>query len=136
MTVEIHPDDIAPCGMDCGVCYARLRIRNRCSGCRADDSLKPKTRVACRIKNCERLSGTGEKHCFGCDDFPCQALKHLDKRYRTKCGMSMIENLKNVDKLGLERFCIEEAERWTCPGCGGTICVHRAECPSCGRRWR
>lgn len=32
---------IAPCGINCGVCNAYLRVRNKCQGCRIDDINKP-----------------------------------------------------------------------------------------------
>lgn len=41
------------------------------------------------------------KYCFGCDSFLCDRLKNLDKRYRANYGMSMIENLENIRKLGV-----------------------------------
>ena len=46
---------IAPCGMNCGICMAYLREKNKCPGCRGDDTNKPVTRVGCKIKNCEAI---------------------------------------------------------------------------------
>ncbi len=60
-------------------------------------------------------------------------MKRLDKRYRTKYGMSMIENLTSIRERGLDEFVAGERVRWTCPGCGGVICTHRPECVYCGR---
>jgi rubrerythrin len=48
--------------------------------------------------------------------------------------MSMIENLGNMEKLGLRRFIKEEAARWTCPECGAILCVHKEQCIRCGRK--
>ncbi len=127
---------IAPCGMNCRLCYAYVRDRNVCPGCRGEDPSKPKYCVVCRIKTCEKMAGDGRGFCFGCDTFPCARLKRLDKRYRTKYGMSMIENLGMIESSGMDRFLQAERERRTCPECGGVICVHKAECPSCGRAWR
>jgi hypothetical protein len=31
----------------------------------------------------------------------------------------------------LDAFAASEEERWRCPDCGGTICVHRGYCLSC-----
>ena len=67
------------------------------------------------------------------NDFPCDQLKHLDKRYRTKYKMSMIENLAHIKKLGLTKFVANEKKRWACSECGGTICVHKGYCYSCGK---
>ncbi len=121
---------IAPCGMNCGICLAYLRDKNNCSGCRAINKGKPVTRVNCRIKNCSLLRDkTG--YCFQCCSFPCDKLKHLDIRYRTKYNMSMIENLVYIENKGIEKFIKKEAKRWRCPECGGTICVHKGYCLNC-----
>jgi hypothetical protein len=109
---------IAPCGMNCGLCMAFLRSRNACPGRRGDDSGKPKTRVACRIKTCDRRIRAGAKYCGGCSSFPCELLMRLDKRYRSKYGMSMIENLKAIQASGIRRFVRDEQTKWVCPGCG------------------
>jgi hypothetical protein len=46
--------------------------------------------------------------------------------------MSMLENLKNIEDLGIRAFVRNEKGRWTCLECGGTICVHRGYCSTCG----
>ena len=127
---------IAPCGMNCGLCVAFLRSRNACPGCRGDDRGKPKTRVACRIRTCDRRIRTGEEYCGGCSSFPCELLLRLDKRYRAKYGMSMVENLKAIHASGIRRFIRNEQAKWACPGCGEMLCVHKAQCLACQRRWR
>jgi len=125
---------IAPCGMNCGICMAYLRDKNKCSGCRATDTNKAISVIRCRIKNCEAIQKSEVKFCFGCNNFPCKNLKHLDKRYRAKYNMSMIENLENIKKNGIRKFIRNEKIRWSCSECGGTICVHRGYCYSCGKR--
>lgn len=125
---------IAPCGMNCNICMAYLREKNKCHGCRESNLNKPVTRTKCKIKNCEFFQKEGTQFCFECSDFPCDKLKHLDKRYRTKYNMSMIENLENIQKLGLKEFLENERARWTCSKCGGTICVHKGYCYSCGEQ--
>ena len=124
---------IAPCGMNCGVCFAFLRQRHPCPGCRVDDPRKPKTRRGCRIRNCAESRG---RFCAGCARFPCARLSHLDERYHRNYGMSMIENLRRIKTGGLQRFVEQERARWACPGCGATLCVHQAACPACARPWR
>ena len=130
----IKSELVAPCGMNCALCMAWLRSKNHCPGCRGDDSKKAKTCVSCVIKNCKRLDETGSKYCSpGCDKYPCRRLRDLDKRYRTKYHMSMIENLENIEKLGIRAFVRNENARWACPECGGIICVHRGCCYTCGQ---
>jgi hypothetical protein len=127
---------IAPCGMNCRLCYAYIREKNACPGCRDDDSLKPITRVRCKIKICDELTKGKVKYCSGCDSFPCKNLDRLDKRYRTKYSMSMIGNLKNIKQLGIQNFIRQEKERWACSKCGETVCVHKECCVFCGNKWR
>lgn len=45
--------------------------------------------------------------------FPCDRLNHLDERYKTKYGMSMIDNLVHIKKFGVRHFIRNEKERWT-----------------------
>jgi hypothetical protein len=122
---------IAPCGMDCGLCLARLRERKSCDGCNGPDATKPPHCVVCAIKTCDERE-SGADFCFACGRFPCRRLKDLDKRYRLKYGMSMIENLEAIRDGGLDAFVVRERTRWECPECGGVICVHRQECFYCG----
>jgi hypothetical protein len=116
--------------MNCALCIGYQREKNRCQGCRGDDEGKPASCVACRIGNCERMK---KRFCFSCDMFPCRRLKQLDKRYRLRYGMSMIENLSVIEKNGVREFVRREKARWVCPGCGNLLSVHRRACPHCGR---
>ena len=125
---------IAPCGMNCGVCMAYLREKNACTGCRGVNTYKPVTRVRCKIKNCTKFCSGKAKYCFECKNFPCDVLKHLDTRYRTKYNMSMIENLENIKNFGIRKFIKNEEVRWACSKCGGKICVHKGFCIECGRK--
>ena len=127
---------IAPCGMNCRLCRAYIREKNACPGCRVDDSLKPQTRVMCKIKICDELTKGKIKYCSSCGRFPCTNLNHLDKRYRTKYGMSMIDNLENIKQFGIRNFARQEKERWACSNCGETICVHKESCIFCDNKWR
>jgi|WetSurMetagenome_2_1015567.scaffolds.fasta_scaffold53183_2 hypothetical protein len=127
---------IAPCGMNCRLCRAFGRDKNACPGCRGDDSFKSKSCTLCRIKNCEQMEIAGVKYCFSCDSFPCARLSHLDRRYRTKYGMSMIDNIRDIRDCGIRHFIRSEKEKWACPKCGKMICVHKPKCLYCGYKWR
>ena len=135
-TTAMHIMAIAPCGMNCRLCRAYIRDKKACPGCRGEDSFKSKACATCRIKNCEKIAKDKLKYCFSCDCFPCDRLNHLDKRYRTKYGMSMIDNLNNIKKSGIRQFVRDEKEKWTCPECGEIICVHKPQCLSCEHKWR
>lgn len=125
---------IAPCGMNCGICSAYLREKNKCPGCREDDASKAISVLRCRIKSCENIQDGKLKFCFKCENYPCARMKHLDKRYRTKYKMSMIENLENIKQSGIRQFVNNEKIRWACSKCGGTINVHKGYCYSCGKK--
>jgi len=117
---------IAPCGMNCAICMAFLRAKNTCIGCWSPDRKYHKN---CAIRSCINLKG---KYCFTCPAFPCRRLVQLDARYRKNYGMSMLRNLEAIQKRGIRNFIKNEKERWTCTTCGGTICVHRHCCYTCG----
>ena len=125
---------IAPCGMNCGVCYAYLRKERKCSGCHGDNTDKSAYCINCITRNCEMIKISQSGFCFECDKYPCKRLKQLDKRYRTKYAMSMIENLESIKGVGISAFIENEKERWRCMKCGGVICVHRGYCDNCGER--
>ena len=122
------------CGIYCGNCGY---LNKDCRGCGYEEGKTFWTNMMpskiCPLYDCCRNTRNLE-HCGLCDDFPCKNLKHLDKRYRTKYSMSMIENLENIKKPGIEEFLRNEKIRWTCTECGGTICVHKSYCYNCGRK--
>jgi hypothetical protein len=127
---------IAPCGMNCGVCanyLARKNDLNRqgfkrmyCEGC-----LPRGKSCLFMAGKCDKLGKGLVRFCFECADFPCKRLKALDKRYREKYHMSMIENLKAIQENGIEDFMKRESEKWRCADCGEMICCHNGLCLSC-----
>ena len=126
---------IAPCGMNCRLCRAYVRERKACPGCYGNDDLKSKSTAMCGIKNCEMLKAGKSTYCFECEKFPCPKLNHLDKRYRTKYGMSMIDNLKMIHEVGIMAFIRNEKLRWVCHECGDLMCVQIPTCLTCGYIW-
>jgi hypothetical protein len=127
---------IAPCGMNCGLCISYLAMKN-------DLNSKGLKRVYCkgclpRGKNCVHMGDQCQvlreglvRFCFECKGFPCKRLKALDKRYRTKYHMSMLENLRFIQEHGVESFLEKEAAMWKCPDCGNPICCHIGLCLNC-----
>jgi hypothetical protein len=124
---------IAPCGMNCAVCSAYLRDKDKCPGCRIENTNKRASVDRCKIKNCKFIQKDNLEFCSGCEIFPCKRLKNLNQRYKTKYNMSMVENLEYIKDFGMEKFLENEDKRWTCSDCGGTICVHKGYCDSCGK---
>ncbi len=131
----IKPILIAPCGMNCTICHAYLRDKNKCLGCRIFDENKSVYCQKCIIANCEVIKTNKSKFCYECDKFPCKKLKSLDKRYANKYHMSMLENLENIKVSGIDEFIKNEEIRWTCKSCGSLICVHKNSCLNCGEPW-
>jgi hypothetical protein len=98
-----------------------------CTGC------LPRGKNCTFMKNqCDQLGKGFVRFCYECGDFPCIRLKALDKRYRTKYHMSMVENLKFIKEYGIERFLEKEETKWLCPECGEVICCHNGLCLNCG----
>jgi hypothetical protein len=130
--VHFKKELIAPCGINCGTCMAYLREKkNRCHGCRHADLNIPKSRMSCRIKNCENLSRTKSKLCAECFNFPCPRLMNLDKRYRTRYHTSLIQNLVTIKETGMIYYLENEVRKWSCPNCGSVLSVHRESCLIC-----
>jgi len=117
---------IAYCGMNCAICSAHLR--KKCPGC------KPRAE-GCKYYGglCEKTAKGGISLCFECDEFPCKRLKALDKRYKARYHMSMIENLECIRDKGMKEFLKEQEEKYNCY-CGGVISVHDGECYPNGKK--
>jgi len=129
----MNSKSIAPCGMNCNTCIGYLRDKNKCPGCRERDTNKPNSCRKCTIKNCSILKELKQKFCSDkCKKFPCKRLIQLDKRYKTKYGMSMLKNLEDIKEIGIRKFVENEKIRWKCPKCGEILCVHRDLCLKCG----
>lgn len=130
---KIEPPLIAPCGMNCSLCLGYQREKNHCKGCRNEKAIEYKTKgsAKCVIKKCEQLKNTNSGFCYDCIKFPCTRLKQLDKRYRTKYNMSMIENLQSIKEKGVKDFIKQENTKWECSKCKGLICIHRGYCLNC-----
>lgn len=121
---------IAPCGMNCRLCYGYVRKKKPCAGCNGPDDLKPKSCTNCKIILCEKRLANNWATCALCET-PCKRLKDLDKRYRANHHMSMQENLAALKQMGMEAFLVSQTKRFTCPSCGGILSVHRETCPTC-----
>lgn len=130
---------IAPCGMNCAICIGMMREKNKCPGCNFMGPGKPGYCRKCVIRNCPVIKKSkAAGFCFVCDNFPCKRLRNLDKRYRSKYNMSMIENLLYIKKEGVRKLLKREEKKWKCRKCGATLSCHRQACLKCGgvEAWR
>jgi hypothetical protein len=135
--MDKNADLVAPCGMNCGICSSYLAsshdIKNQgvrmpyCRGCRPGNKSCAWLKKRCRLRREGRV-----KSCYECPDFPCDPLKTLDKRYRERYRMSMLENLAFIKDHDIDAFLTKEEKKWQCPDCSGTICCHNGICFDCG----
>jgi hypothetical protein len=128
---------IAPCGMNCSLCIAYMFNkydlnkegfhRKYCPGC-ID---RGKNCTFYLGKKCDLIATGKIRFCYECDTFPCDGLKRLDKRYKTKYNLSMIDNLNYIKENGMEQFIAKEKNKWKCSDCGDLICCHNGLCLNC-----
>jgi hypothetical protein len=132
--MEMKEELIAVCGMNCRICLSYFgytmsgkKRKNPCPGCR------PTNKICAFIKKrCRKTLLKEVDYCFECDSFPCEILEKLDKKYRERFKMSMIDNLNFIKKNGIEKFLKSQEEKYRCDECGDVICVHNSKCYACG----
>jgi hypothetical protein len=126
---------IAPCGMNCGVCIAYLREKNKCQGCLTTNDLKSSRGINCGKRNCNEHKKAEFVYCFECRKFPCSKMKSIEKRYVEKYHTSLIENLLIIKNFGLDELLHRENEKWKCQHCGSVLSVHRTFCLNCNQEY-
>lgn len=126
----------APCGVNCLICYMHANPRKygkSCRGCFSQEQEKAIHCRRCRIKKCTEDKGLS--HCFNCTDMPCKLIKNLDKSYRQRYGVSIVENCLSALKNGIIHHMLLEKEIWTCR-CNGLISLQDGVCSECKTRHR
>lgn len=128
---------IAPCGMNCSLCVSYIFGRNDlnkkgfhkkyCPGCIP----RGKNCTFALSKKCDLIRDGKIRFCYECNSFPCDGLRRLDKRYKTKYNMSMIDNLKFIKEKGMDKFLGKETQKWTCEECNELKCCHNGLCLNC-----
>ena len=127
---------IAPCGMNCAVCSGYQALLHHlpkkrgkishCLGCRS------RGKECAYLKgHCKPLKSGSIRSCYQCLDFPCARLSTLDERYRRNYQASPIANLREIQAIGLDVFLQHQGERYSCPRCGGLVCLHNGKCYHC-----
>jgi len=151
-TTKKYDGLVGPCGLYCGICtmYRAYHDKNlslwqetpknfrkqigleevdfkdvACGGCRS--SILFKYCAECSLRDC--ASEKGVEWCYECEDFPCQMLSDWQSRWR----MPTIENLREIQKLGLENWLEQMEKKWVCPKCGTKLhWFSFGICPKCG----
>ncbi|MBC5706417.1 DUF3795 domain-containing protein [Hungatella sp. L12] len=131
MPEAIGSQMFAPCGMNCMVCFTHCSTKKACGGCLGNDESKPGHCRTCLRKNC--AAERELSYCYECSDFPCRRIRDLDRSYRKRYGVSLIEQSLFVKENGMELFLRNERKRYTCTACGGVISLHDHQCSECGR---
>ncbi|MFX1479727.1 MAG: DUF3795 domain-containing protein [Promethearchaeota archaeon] len=126
----------APCGIYCGACRQYLLwkkdlLKERgykmgCKGCR----IRNKNCAFIR-RDCLTLKKKQLEYCYECEQFPCQNLQKINSQYQERWSVNLIENLKRIEEIGIEKWLQEQKELYTCPECEGEICIHDTECYDC-----
>ena len=129
----------APCGIYCGACrtyllkkkdlFEKKGYKQGCDGCR----IRNKNCAFIR-RDCPALRKNELSFCYECEKFPCQNLKKIDKQYRERLYVSLIDNLRRINEVGVKKWLTEQNKLYTCPECEGEICIHDAECYDCGNK--
>lgn len=133
MPEKISDIMLAPCGMNCAVCYKHVGIRKSgkpCEGCLNSDSGKPEHCRKCKIKSC--VIEKGCTHCYECIDFPCKLIKNFEKSYIKRYNTSLIKNSQRAKEIGVANFLEQDREKWICSKCGGVFSMHDGICSECG----
>ena len=128
----------APCGLYCGTCrqylvkkknqFEQRGLKQGCDGCRIRFK-----KCAFIRRDCPSLLKKEIDFCSECEKFPCQNLKKLSKGYVERWSVNLIENLKRIKEIGADKWLKEQEKLYTCPKCGGEICIHDTECFDCGK---
>lgn len=132
MPDKLAPHLVAPCGVNCAACYKYLERKKPCPGClMPGPGQKPAHCRRCHIKDCAQKRAV--THCAWCEEFPCKMVKSLEKTYRTRYAVSLIQNGALMKEDGLKKFLERERETWICPICGGVVSQHDKACSECGQ---
>jgi len=129
----------ARCGVYCGACRTYLLEKKDlfeekgykmgCKGCKEQNK-----NCSFVKKGCELLKKKEVEYCFECESMPCENLARLSTGYKKRYGVDIVSNAKRMKEIGIDKWLEEQKALYTCPECGGEICVHDAECFDCGRK--
>lgn len=132
MPEKIDQGFFAPCGMNCMVCYKHCASKKPCAGCLPGDAGKPEHCRSCKIKGC--VQAKGHTYCYQCGEFPCKAIKALERSYQKRYGASLVSNSREAEAEGLAAFMEAQRKKYTCKACGGAISLHDGACSDCQQK--
>lgn len=134
----MHP--YAPaCGLYCGACSSMLLHEKESGLSHAAHYIHEYNEGPCPgcvngAQECEFIRCAREKGvsgCAACPDFPCVMILKFSKD-EWPHHIEVIDNLKRIREIGEEAWLSEQAERWSCPDCGGRTHWYQKACTICG----
>ncbi len=102
-----------------------------CDGCLSDGQ------IAFHCQNCEMRLCAKDKpdvtRCSDCSDFPCSRMTDFSNDGKLHHA-ELLDNLRNLQKMGIKDWTKNEKERWTCPECSHPLSWYDAVCTDCGAK--
>jgi hypothetical protein len=102
-----------------------------CDGCLSDGH------IAVHCKNCKMRLCAKDKpdviRCSDCPDFPCSRIKDFSSDGKPHHA-ELLDNLRNLKKMGIKDWTMHEQVRWTCPGCSNSLSWYDPACSNCGAK--
>ena len=145
---------VAVCGTYCGACFAYIaknsqdeQIKSKlqkefssgpmklnmesfgCDGCLSDGKIAAHCQ-SCAMRKCA-ASKQNVTRCSDCTDFPCSLITNFNNDGRLHHA-ELLENLRQIRKMGIQKWAKYEEERWRCPQCGLPMSWYDRECTGCG----
>jgi hypothetical protein len=140
---------VAPCGLFCGACpaYIATHVNNaqaaaskpepgskpslrdmQCDGCLGGGRL-PAHAPKCAIRICA-VEKTKTGRCSECQEFPCSLITDFNNDGILHHA-EVLENLRQLRKMGIDDWTKREDAHWQCPKCQARLGWYDAECPKC-----
>ena len=123
---------LAPCGLNCLLCYRHLS-KNPCPGCRAQGDAPDGYQRKCVMRFC--VLERGYLTCASCAERPCKRVKTFTKRYRDGYGVDLNADAALLCGQGAEALLERQIAAHTCPTCGHLIDMHYGKCSDCGKQY-
>jgi len=102
-----------------------------CDGCLSGGN------IASHCKNCKMRLCAADKldgaRCSDCPDFPCSLMTDFSSDGKLHHA-ELLDNLRNLKKMGIKDWAKYEQDRWTCPECSGHLSWYDPSCSNCGAK--
>ena len=88
----------------------------------------------CEFRKCSLEKGV--KYCFECKEFPCERLYEFERQKESHllCHAPLVQNLREMRKIGVKMWLEEQERLWRCTRCAGRLHWLSKACPKCGEK--